>query len=403
MLGREHNIDTKGGLLPNDDPVDLELRQERVNIYYNETKVGRYIPRSVLVDLDPKFLVDGPLSKILPKSNLHYGKGGCDNNWARGHYTDGAEMVDAILDCIRGEVECCDSLQGIQMPHSLCGGTGAGFGTLILSKMKEEYPDRDLLSFSVMPYSNAGDSVVSPYNAILALHQLVENTDITLLIDNQALLEHSYGFKKGNYGNIDSLVASVMSGLTSCYRFSSPLNLNLRKLGLKMVPFPRLHFFASAIAPNMYESKSSLKQTTVADLTQQMFVPEYSLTSCDPCKGKYLATATLYQGLISMKEINDQLSCLKPSVKFARGCSLNVTTSLCNVSQKDQAICATYVNNSTSIRSSISRLCKDFSKLFNRKAFLHPYMQEGMDEMEFQEAVCNAEDLVSEYRDYEEA
>ena len=391
-----------GASLPNDNPVDLELRQERANVYYNETKAGKYIPRSVLVDLDPKFLVEGPLSKIIPKCNIHFAKGGCDSNWARGHYTDGAELVDTILDCIRREVECCDSLQGMQIPHSLGGGTGAGLGTLILSKVREEYPDRCMLTFSVLPYSNAGDSVVSPYNAILAMHQLVENTDISLLIDNEALLKHSYGFKKGNYSNIDSLVASVMSGLTSCYRFSSPLNLNLNKLGLKMVPFPRLHFFTSAIAPNIYESKSNLTQTSVAELTQQMFVPEYSLTSCDPCKGKYFATATLYQGCISIKEIADQLRCLKPAVKFAKGCSLNVTTSLCNIPQKDQEICATYVNNSSAIRSSISRLCKDFDKLFSRKAFLHPYLQEGMDEMEFQEAIINSIDLVSEYQLYDE-
>ena len=401
MLGREHNVDLNGFLLPNSGPVDLELKQERINIYYNETKVGKYIPRSVLVDLDPKFLVDCPYSKIIPKSNIHYGEGGCNSNWARGHYTDGAELIDTILDCIRREVECCDSLQGIQMPHSLGGGTGAGLGTLIISKVREEYPDRDMLTFSVMPYSNAGDSVVSPYNAILALHQLVENTDISLLIDSQALLEHLYGFRKGNYGNIHTLAASVMSGLTSCYRFSSPLNLNLHKLGLKMVPFPRLHFFTSAIAPNMYESKLILKQTIVADLTQQMFVPEYSLTSCNPCKGKYFATTTLYQGLISIKEIDDQLRCLKPSVKFVRGCSLNATTSLCNVPQKDEEICATYINNSTSIQSSIYRLCEDFGKLFNRKAFLHPYLQEGMDEMEFQVAVSNSQDLVMEYQVYE--
>ena len=398
MLGREHNVDLNGSLLPNDDAVDLEFRQERVNIYYNETKVGKYIPRSVLVDLDPKFLFDCPLSKIIPKSNIHYGKGGCNSNWARGHFTDGAEVIDTILDCIRREVECCDSLQGIQIPHSLGGGTGAGLGTPILWKVRDEYPDCDLLTFSVMPYSNAGDSVVSPYNAILALYQLAENSDISLLIDNQALLEHLYGFKKANYGNMHTLVACVMSGLTSCYRFSSPLNLNLHKLGLKMVPYPRLHFFTSAIAPSMYKSKLSLKQTTVADLTQQMFVPEYSLTSCDPCKGKYFATATLYQGLISIKEIDDQLRCLKPTVKFVRGCSLNATTSLCNIPQKDEEICATYINNSTSIRSSISRLCIDFGKLFSRKAFLHLYLEEGMDEMEFQEAATNSEDLVSEYQ-----
>ncbi|KAI6654034.1 Tubulin beta Nda3 [Oopsacas minuta] len=401
FIGSEHNIDINGIPLPNDDPFDSKVRQERANIYYNETKAGVYIPRTVLVDLDPKFLIAGPLSNLIPKCNIIYGYGGCNNNWAKGHYTDGAEMIDTILEGIRREVECCDALQGFQIPHSLGGGTGAGLGTLIISKLREEYPDRSIISFSVTPYSNAGDSVVAPYNAILALHQLMENTDQTLLIDNEALLKHSYGLEKGNFNNMNSLVASMMSGLTSCFRFSSPLNLNLQKIGVKMIPFPRLHFFISAVAPNAYESKVSHKQTSVADLTQQMFVPNYSLTSCDPCKGKHLATTTLYQGLISIKEIEDQLRIIQPTVKFARGCSENITTALCSIPQKDQAISSTYVINSTAIKCSILRLCEDFKKLYESSAFLHSYIGEGMDNMEFLEALSNCEDLVTEYKQYE--
>ena len=41
---------------------------------------------------------------------------------------------------------------------------------------------------------------------------------------------------------------------------------------------------------------------------------------------------------------------------------------------------------------------------FNRrKAFLHWYTGEGMDEMEFTEAESNMNDLVSEYQQYQEA
>ncbi|VVC96849.1 unnamed protein product [Leptidea sinapis] len=38
-----------------------------------------------------------------------------------------------------------------------------------------------------------------------------------------------------------------------------------------------------------------------------------------------------------------------------------------------------------------------------RKAFLHWYTGEGMDEMEFTEAESNMNDLVSEYQQYQEA
>lgn len=76
---------------------------------------------------------------------------GVGNNWAKGHYTEGAELVDSVLDVIHREAEACDCLQGFQMAHSLGGGTGSGMGTLLMSKIREEYPDRIMNTFSVVP------------------------------------------------------------------------------------------------------------------------------------------------------------------------------------------------------------------------------------------------------------
>lgn len=39
------------------------------------------------------------------------GQSGAGNNWAKGHYTEGAELVDQVLDVVRKESEGCDCLQ----------------------------------------------------------------------------------------------------------------------------------------------------------------------------------------------------------------------------------------------------------------------------------------------------
>ena len=83
--------------------------------------------------------------------NFVFGQSGAGNNWAKGHYTEGAELVDQVLDVVRKEAEGCDCLQGFQLTHSLGGGTGSGLGTLLTSKVREEYPDRIMTSFSVVP------------------------------------------------------------------------------------------------------------------------------------------------------------------------------------------------------------------------------------------------------------
>ena len=101
----------------------------------------------------------------------------------------GAELVDSVLDVVRKEAEGCDCLQGFQLTHSLGGGTGSGMGTLLISKIREEYPDRIMNTFSVVPSPKVSDTVVEPYNATLSVHQLVENTDETFCIDNEALYD----------------------------------------------------------------------------------------------------------------------------------------------------------------------------------------------------------------------
>jgi tubulin beta len=135
----------------------------------------------------------GPMGGLFRPDNFVHGQSGAGNNWAKGHYTEGAELVDQVLDVVRREAEGCDCLQGFQITHSLGGGTGAGMGTLLISKIREEFPDRMMATFSVVPSPKVSDTVVEPYNATLSVHQLVENSDETFCIDNQVrMLEDVY-------------------------------------------------------------------------------------------------------------------------------------------------------------------------------------------------------------------
>lgn len=126
----------------------------------------------------------GPYGKLFRPDNFVFGQSGAGNNWAKGHYTEGAELVDSVLDVVRKECENCDCLQvilhiwnkgralsqnnyfqGFQLTHSLGGGTGSGMGTLLISKIREEYPDRIMNTYSVVPSPKVSDTVVEPYNA----------------------------------------------------------------------------------------------------------------------------------------------------------------------------------------------------------------------------------------------
>ena len=79
----------------------------------------------------------GPLGQLFRPDNFVFGQSSAANNWAKGHYTEGAELVEEVIDVVRREAENCDILQGFQITHSLGGGTGSGMGTLLLAKIRE--------------------------------------------------------------------------------------------------------------------------------------------------------------------------------------------------------------------------------------------------------------------------
>ena len=54
----------------------------------------------------------GPFGQIFRPDNFVFGQSGAGNNWAKGHYTEGAELIDSVLDVVRKEAEGCDCLQG---------------------------------------------------------------------------------------------------------------------------------------------------------------------------------------------------------------------------------------------------------------------------------------------------
>ena len=76
---------------------------------------------------------------------------------------------------------------------------------------------------------------------------------------------------------------------------------------------------------------------------------------------------------------------------------------VCDVPPRGLPMAATFIGNSTAIQEIFKRIAEQFTAMFRRKAFLHWYTGEGMDEMEFTEAESNLNDLVSEYQQYQEA
>ncbi|KAE8362546.1 Tubulin/FtsZ, GTPase domain-containing protein [Aspergillus caelatus] len=406
IISGEHGLDASGVYTGSNDQ---EL--ERMNVYFNEVGNQKYVPRAVLVDLEPGTMDAvraGPFGQLFRPDNFVFGQSSAGNNWAKGHYTEGAELVDSVVDVVRREAESCDCLQGFQITHSLGGGTGSGMGTLLISKIREEFPDRMMATFSVAPSPKVSDTVVEPYNATLSVHQLVEHSDETFCIDNEALYDichRTLKLSSPSYGDLNHLVSAVMSGVTVSLRFPGQLNSDLRKLAVNMVPFPRLHFFMVGFAPLTSRGAHSFRAVSVPELTQQMFDPRNMMAAANFHNGRFLTCSAIFRGKVSTKEVEDQMRGVqtKNSGYFVEWIPNNIQTTVCSVPPRGLKMASTFIGNSTSIQELFQRIGNQFTSMFRRKAFLHWYTSEGMDEMEFTEAESNMNDLVSEYQQYQEA
>ncbi|KAG1856111.1 beta-tubulin 2 [Suillus subluteus] len=409
MLLAEHGLDD-AGMYKGNDPQQIA----RAGVYFTQVDSSgptKYVPRSVQVDLESGVcnrLRSGPLGQLFRPDTYFTSDSGAGNNWAKGYYTEGAELIDGILDIVRRQSEATEALQGFQIIHSLGGGTGAGLGSLLLSKLREEFPDRMLSTFSILPAPNVSETVVEPYNSLLSVHQLVDNCDLTICIDNEALYDiavRTLKIKSPAYKDLNELIAKVMCGVSTSLRFPGQLNGDLRKLGMNLVPFPRLHFLMPSFAP-FYDPKArTFQRLSVPELTSSLFDKKNLLVASDPRFGRYLTAACIFRGKVSSHEVQNSVMQLqrKNSNLFVEWIPDNVSVSLCSVPPVGQPQAAVALANSTCIQELFKRNLDQFALMFKRRAFLHWYTGEGMDVMEFTEAESNTQDLISEYQQYQEA
>ena len=250
--------------------------------------------------------------------------------------------------------------------------------------------------------------MVEPYNATLSVHQLVENTDETYCIDNEALYDICFRTLKlatPTYGDLNHLVSLTMSGVTTCLRFPGQLNADLRKLAVNMVPFPRLHFFMPGFAPLVSRNSQKYQKLRVTQLVSQLFDAGNSMAGCNPRRGRYLTVAAVMRGKVAMKEVEEEMSSMqnKLSDNFVPWIPHNTMTAACDVAPTGLEKSGTVIANSTAISDLFYRISTRFSALFKRKAFVHNYVSEGLDEMEFSEAGSNIDDLICEYYSCQDA
>jgi len=408
----EHGIQPDGQV-----PADQTLSSgdDSFNTFFSETGAGKHVPRAVFIDLEPTCVDEvrtGTYRQLFNPDQLISGKEDAANNYARGHYTIGKEIIDLVLDRIRKLADMCSGLQGFMMFHSFGGGTGSGFLSLLAERLSIDYGKKSKLEFAVYPAPQISTAIVEPYNSLLVTHTTLEHADCCIIFDNEAMYDicrRNLDVERPTYTNLNRLTAQIVSTMTASLRFDGAINVDLTEFQTNLVPYPRIHFPLCTIAPIISAEKAYHSMLTTNEITMNCFEPANQMVKCDPRHGKYMACVMLYRGDVVPKDVNAAISMLKTkrSIQFVDWCptgfKVGINYQPCTVVpggdlakvQRSTALLA----NTTAISEAFARLDHKFDLLYSKRAFVHWYVGEGMEEGEFSEA---REDLAALEKDYEE-
>ncbi|KFR04466.1 Tubulin alpha-4A chain, partial [Opisthocomus hoazin] len=358
----EHGIQPDGQM-PSDKTIGGG--DDSFTTFFCETGAGKHVPRAIFVDLEPTVIDEvrgGVYRQLFHPEQMITGKEDAANNYARGHYTIGKEIIDQVLDRIRKLADQCTGLQGFLVFRSFGGGTGSGFTSLLMERLSVDYGKKSKLEFSIYPAPQVSTAVVEPYNSILTTHTTLEHSDCAFMVDNEAIYDicrRNLDIERPTYTNLNRLISQVVSSITASLRFDGALNVDLTEFQTNLVPYPRIHFPLATYAPVVSAERAYHEQLSVAEITNSCFEPANQMVG-----------------------INYQPPTVVPGGDLAK---------------VQRAVCM--LSNTTAIAEAWARLDHKFDLMYAKRAFVHWYVGEGMEEGEFSEA---REDMAALEKDYEE-
>ena len=388
--------------------VDEHFRVEGFHEDYIHAHLnnGNKYYRSVNVDTEQKVI--RKLTKesegvgIFRKTNLITGRCGRGSNWALGYHgskmTNQEDIFERTAEVMRKEVERCDSYNGTVLIHSISGGTGSGVGSRLTELLRDEYPEKFLLSCIVTPFFG-GESPLQHYNSILTLSKLCEHSDCILAFDNDEILRRLQ-LNKVTAKNAVSLslmnmyVASCISGVLLPMNSSTHKDFSTgQELIRLMCPSPSMKFACTDYTTRKKPSWDDAVQAIGRTLgSREVDMYQYAtVATLAVVRGTTVQPFTR-QSMISFEKKIRSLYCMNNQNKVDFW-TANSNTS----SQNDNSTSLTIATNSSIIVPYLEHNLQTAQKKYDCGAYLHWYTKYGAKEYDFEQAFDKIQTVIDSY------
>ena len=123
------------------------------------------------------------------------------------------------MDKVRRLADNCTGLQGFFVFHSFGGGTGSGFGALLMERLANDYGKKSKLEFCVYPAPKLSSSIVEPYNSVLTTHTTLEHSDCSFMVSSRlVILEPSFDLARLRMFRLTMRLSSTSANTSSTFR-----------------------------------------------------------------------------------------------------------------------------------------------------------------------------------------
>ena len=420
-------ISAEHGIGP--DGVLIDVAQEgldRKDVFFSEADNEQYLPRAVLMDLEPRVVntvMTSPYRDMFNPENVFLSKdgGGAGNNWASG-FEQGEQHHEELMEIIDREADNSESLEGFVFCHSIAGGTGSGMGSYLLERLNDRFPKKLIQTYSVFPNQTSEDSnigmgssdvVVQPYNSLLSLKRLALNADCVVVLDNTALnriATERLRIPNPSVSQLNSLVSAVMSASTTTLRYPGYMNNDMIGIVASLIPTPRCHFLMTGYTPLTLASQAStVRKTSVLDVMRRLLQTKNIMVSTNTRRGCYISILNIIQGDVDPTQVHKSLQRIRERklVEFIPWGPASIQVALSRKSpyvESPHRVTGMMLANHTSMQDLFKRALSQYDRIRKRNAFLDNYKKHAIfrdDFSEFDHAREIVSSLAEEYQECE--